>query len=316
MPDRLKLAIVIINYKTPQLVIDCLVSLHGQVDPSTARVILVDNLSPDNSVEILKKWLAANDDQKVVQLIEAKANAGFSAGNNVGMCAADAEYYLLLNSDTIVRPGAIAILLETADRNPGAGLVSPRLEWPDAGPQQSCFRYLTPVSEFIDAAKTGPVTALFKDYVVAMPVSETMVNPQWTSFACVLVRGDVVRQIGLMDEGFFMYFEDVEYCRRARAAGWEIIHNPKAHVVHLRGGSSPVKQRVMERKRVPRYYYVSRTRYFYLSYGWLGLMLANLFWSLGRSISKIRELVGQREAAVPARQWLDIWTNWRHPTAA
>ena len=309
----MKLAVVIINYRTAQLVIQCLESLLGQLAGISARVVVVDNLSQDDSVAAIKAWIAARDTARVVQIIESDTNGGFSAGNNIGISAVDADYYLLLNSDTILRPGAIAVLLETADAHPEAGIVSPRLEWPDGTPQESCFRYVSPLSELIDAARTGPITRLLKRFDVPLAASDTMVNPQWTSFACVLVRSEVVNAIGLMDEGYFMYFDDVDYCRRARKAGWGILYNPRARVVHLRGGSSPVKQRTLERKRLPRYYYASRTRYFYVAYGRLGLTLANLLWSLGRMVSKIRELVEHRGPSVPDKQWLDIWTNWLDP---
>ena len=172
---------------------------------------------------------------------------------------------------------------------------------------------MSPASEFIDAAQTGPITAILRRFNVPLPVSDTMVNPDWTSFACALIRNEVIKEVGLLDEGFFLYFDDVEYCRRARYAGWDILHNPKARVVHLRGQSSPVKQRTLERKRLPRYYYASRTHYFFLAYGRLGLTLANLLWSLGRLVSKTREIIERRGPGVPDKQWLDIWTNWLHP---
>ena len=312
---RMKLAVVIINYKTADLVMQCLESLLPQLAYLEARVLLVDNRSPDDSVAKLKDWLAAHDGRGTVQLIEAETNSGFSAGNNTGIRAANADYYLLLNSDTIVRPDAIAILLRTADANPKAGLVSPRLEWQDGTAQQSCFRFISPVSELIGTAQTGIITSALNAFDVPLPVSETIVEPDWTSFACVLIRHKALNEAGPMDEGFFMYFEDAEFCRRARRAGWEIVHNPQARVVHLRGGSSPVKQRALERKRLPRYYYASRTRYLYLSYGWLGLTLANILWWLGRFVSKSREIVERREPGIPRYQWLDIWTNWFHPAA-
>jgi GT2 family glycosyltransferase len=224
----------------------------------------------------------------------------------------DAEYYLLLNSDTIVRSGAIATLLQTADANPDAGIFSPRLEWSDATPQESCFRSPSPFSELIGSAQTGPITTALKRFDVPLPVSATIVYPQWTSFACVLLRREMVVEVGPLDEGYFMYFEDVEFCRRARKAGWNIVHNPKARVVHLRGGSSPVKQRLLEGKRLPRYYYASRTRYFYQAYGRRGLTLANILWSFGRCVSKCREVL-ERRKRTPENQWLDIWTNWLKP---
>jgi GT2 family glycosyltransferase len=313
MPTRVKLAVVIVNYKTADLVIQCLESLLDQLVDLDARVVVVDNRSQDGSIEVLRNWIAAHDKRMVVELIEAEANSGFSAGNNVGICAVDADFYLLLNSDTIVRPHAVAQLLQTAEDHPKAGIISPRLEWPDAVPQESCFRYVSPVSELIEAARTGAVTALFAKFNVPMPVSETIIAPDWTSFACVLVRREVIDGAGLMDEGFFMYFEDIEYCRRARAAGWHVLHDPKARVVHLRGGSSPVKQRAIERKRLPRYFYASRARYLYLSYGRSGLTLANGLWTLGRCLSRSREILERRATGLPHKQWIDIWTNWLKP---
>jgi hypothetical protein len=311
----MKLATVIVNYKTAHLVMQCLESLLPQLSGIDAQVIVVDNLSHDDSVTRLQDWIVAHDACKFVQVIEAGDNRGFSAGNNVGIRSIDADYYLLLNSDTIVRADAISLLLRTADVHREAGLISPRLEWPDGVPQHSCFRYLSPISEFIDAAQTGLITGALGAFNVPLPMTDPIVRPDWTSFACVLARGKLFREIGLLDESFFMYFEDVEFCWRARRAGWEIVHNPQAKVVHLQGGSSSFNQSMLERKRLPRYYYVSRTRYFYLTYGWFGLTLANILSSLGRCVSKCREMFERRKPGAPEKQWLDIWTNWLKPGA-
>jgi GT2 family glycosyltransferase len=316
VPDsRIELVVVVVNYETPDLVIQCLTSLINEIEGSNSRIVVVDNCSRDNSLEKLQDWILNNNEFRLTQLIRAESNLGFSNGNNLGILAVNADYYLLLNSDTIVRPGAIAVMLATAGSHQHAGIISPRLEWPDGTPQESCFRYLSPISEFISAAQTGPFTALLRRWDVPLTLTDTIVKPNWTSFACVLLRHDMLNEIGLMDDGFFMYFEDVEFCRRASKAGWEIVHNPDAKVVHLRGGSSPVKQRALERKRLPRYYYASRTRYFYRAYGWPGLTLANVLWTLGRSILKCRELLARRERGAPEKAWLDIWTNWFHPDA-
>jgi GT2 family glycosyltransferase len=165
----------------------------------------------------------------------------------------------------------------------------------------------------IDVSNTGLIDRFFEKYIVAMPVQTQMARPQWTSFASVLINDGVFQQVGLLDEGYFMYFEDVEFCHRARLAGWTIIHNPLARVVHLRGGSSSVKEQARIKKRVPKYFYASRTRYFYQTYGWLGLTSANLLWWLGRIVSGTRQLLGRHDKAVVEGQWLDIWTNWLNP---
>lgn len=125
-------------------------------------MVVVDNCSHNGSVTTIANWIAGPDDKNIVRLIKSETNVGFSGGNNLGTRSVDADYYLLLKSDTIVRPGAIAKLLATAESNRKAGIISPRLEWPDGTPQESCFRYLSPMSEFIGAARTGPITAFFE----------------------------------------------------------------------------------------------------------------------------------------------------------
>lgn len=310
------LAIVIVNYRTPQLIVDCLTSLLPEIAALDAKVVVVDNCSGDDSLSLVGAWLNAHDQKRQVDLVAAPTNGGFASGNNIGIRAVSAQYYLLLNSDALVRPGAIATLLETARSHPDAGLFSPRLEWPDGRGQESCFRFHTPVSEFMGAAHTGVIDRLLQRFVVYWPVQTKIAMPEWTSFACVMIRHEVLQQAGLLDEGYFMYFEDVAFCHKARRAGWGIVHNPEASVVHLRGGTSTVKAASMQKKRVPRYYYESRTRYFYQFYGFSGLWAANVLWWLGRSIAKLRLWLGHRDKVAIERQWLDIWINCCHPLRA
>lgn len=310
---RHHISIVIVNFRTPKLVVGCLESLLGELNELDARVVIVDNNSGDDSIGRIAAWLAENDSGGKALLIEARHNGGFAAGNNLGIRRLEAEHYLLLNSDTIVRPGAIRLMLETAASFPEAGLVSPRLDWPSGEGQESCFRFHHPLSELIDAAQTGVIDKCLPGYVVPLPVQAASVSPDWTSFACVLIRGEVFRQIGLLDEGYFMYFEDVEFCHRARRAGWSIVHNPAARVVHLRGGSSSVKRQARLKKRIPRYFYESRTRFFFQTYGRLGLTAANLLWWAGRIVSRTRQTLGRPDKSSVERQWLDIWTNWLRP---
>ena len=310
---RYEIAVVIVNYRTPALVIQCVESLLPEVRELDARVVIVDNNSGDDSIEKIETWLEASETAARVELVRSHRNCGFSGGNNVGIRSLQARFYLLLNSDTLVEPGALRILIADMERFPQAGLVSPRLQWQDGTPQESCFRQHTPISELLAAARTGPLTALLQQYVVAQRVSDSMVEPEWTSFACVLIRAEVFATAGLLDEGFFMYYEDAEFCSRARRAGWSIVHDPAAHVVHLRGGTSPVKQHARERKRLPRYFYASRSRYFFLLYGWAGLTATNLLWWMGRSISVAREVFGAKAPHVCEGQWRDIWTNWLAP---
>jgi GT2 family glycosyltransferase len=274
----------------------------------------VDNLSGDDSPTIIRAWLAKHEHTDKVLLVQSPVNSGFAGGNNTGIKALAAKLYLLLNSDTLIRPGAIRTMLDTAKRFPEAGLISPRLEWPDGQGQGSCFRFHTPFSELMASARTGLIDRFLKRYVVGMPVQEQITHPEWTSFACVLIRREVFDEIGLLDDGYFMYFEDVEFCHRARNAGWSIAHNPDARVVHLRGGSSPVKESTRLRKRLPRYFHESRSRFFYQLYGWPGLTAANIMWWLGRLVSKAQQVfIGRSDKTAIEKQWLDIWINWFNP---
>lgn len=313
--NKYKLAIVIINYKTPDLVIAVLESLKTEIDIETMQIVVVDNDSQDNSLIHLNKWINENHSATWIKLIDAGHNTGFSGGNNIGIRSVKAENYLLLNSDTIVRTGAISSLLEAANQNPDVGMISPRLEWEDATPQESCFRFHTPMSELITSSSTSVITKLFSKYVVPQPIVEQPDFYQWTSFACVLIKAEVLEQIGLLDEEFFMYFEDVEFSYRAVKADWKILNIPHAHVVHLRGGSSPLKSQAKLRKRLPRYFYESRTRYFYLLYGYGGLFAANILWSLGSVIALVRSMFSKRyKSNIAEKQWRDIWINFFKPT--
>jgi N-acetylglucosaminyl-diphospho-decaprenol L-rhamnosyltransferase len=117
----------------------------------------------------------------------------------------------------------------------------------------------------------------------------------------------------VLDDGFFLYFDDLDFCRRARVAGWTVRNWPAARVVHLRGRSNPVKEMTAERKRRPAYWYESRARYYAKHYGWWGLLGANVAWWLGRGVSLVREALGNKAPHVCEREWLDIWSNWRKP---
>lgn len=319
-----KIAIVVLNYRTARLTLDCLASLEDEVrEHPGAHVVLVDSASGDDSPDVLEQQCFARGWKNWLSLVRLDDNRGFSAGNNAGIAfarnQARFDAFLLLNSDTVVRPGALGLLGEVLESDRGVGLVGPRLEWPDGELQISCFRKISPTSEFLTAAKTGLLSRLFTGREVAicdLPALETATSgglaPQrheidWISFACVLIRAELIASIGPMDEGFFMYFEDVDYCLRARDAGWKIAYAPAARVVHLRGGQTPDAFAVQERRRRPAYYYQSRARYLARYYGTTGPWRANLGWLLGRSISLAREVVGNKRPHTAGFEGADIW---------
>jgi len=311
-----EVCVVVVNYRTPEMVVDCLETVVPQVRALAGRVVVVDNASSDHSVGHIEDWISKTGCNALVELVASPVNGGFAAGNNLGIQSCAARHYLLLNSDTLVGEGALERLVSRMRNDERIGLLSPRLQWPDGTPQESCFRYHRPLSELIGSAGTGVLTRVLSRYQVAIEVQQTPSEPEWTSFACVLIRREVFETVGLLDEGFFMYFEDVELSHRARQGGWKIVHDPEAQVIHLRGGSSPLKAQARMRKRLPRYFHESRARYFYKVYGRAGLLLANLCWTLGWVISSVRSLLRRSYVAPTCKaQWRDIWIHFSDPMA-
>lgn len=310
---RLRLAVVIVNYRTAQLVEDGLASLEGQLEPGRDLAVVVENGSGDDSGDQLEKRIRARGWEPWVLLHRWDTNEGFAGGTNVGIRAVDADFYLLFNSDALARPGLVEALMKVMRDRPDVGLVGPQITWLDGTPQNTCYRFRTPITELLAAARTDPLTQLFPDHEGTLPVFHEPMEPDWLSFACALIRREVIDQVGLLDGGYFMYFDDLDYCRRAKQKGWKVLYWPHIQAIHLRGQSSPVKKLQAERKRRPRYFYASRARYFAKFYGLPGLWLTNLLWEVGRFVAWMRELVGHKKPHTCQREPLDIWTNGFHP---
>jgi GT2 family glycosyltransferase len=310
-----RVAVVLVCYRVPDLTIDALRSLEPEVARVPGVVALVcENGTGAGSRERIAEAVREQGWGDWVRLVEVTPNRGFAGGNNVLIEAAmrwpePPEYFLLLNADTIVRRGAVAELLRALEQRPEVGIVGPRLTWPDGTPQVSCFRYRSMISEFLIAARTAPLTRMLARYDVPIPVPEKPRLVPWLSFACALIRREVVESIGPLDDGYYLYFDDVDYCRQARRFGWKTLYWPEAEVVHLRGKSNPVKERTLNLKRRPIYYYASRSRYFAKFYGTAGLWVTNVLWSAGRAVSRVRELLGSKERHVCEAEWRDIWKN-------
>ncbi len=311
----LTLCVIVINYRRPNLTIECLRSLEPDMRDHTDRCCaIIDNGSDDDSAEAIERAVAENGWTGWARMLRSPINGGFAAGNNLGMRSVEAERYMLLNSDACVTPGAIDALLDVFERRPDVGMVGPRIEGPDGRPHDSCFRFRTPISEFLRAARTGVFDRALNRFVVAANQPGASVEAQWISFACVMIRRAVVEQIGPMDEAYFMYFEDIDYSRQMRRRGWNILHEPAALVVHSKGGTSSVEAAIARRQRVPQYYYESRTRYFAKFYGGVfGVLLANGMWSLGRGVAKLRERMGNKQPHVCLHEARDNWINWLRP---
>jgi len=313
-PDRTPRVVVsIINYRTPDLTLACVQSVLARGGEADLSIVVIDNASGDGSDVAIRDWIAAQEPCAPVTLMASDKNLGFAGGHNAVMRTHPAAFYLLLNSDTVLHDGALAGLLAAADTHPHAGVLAPALEDEDGTRQISCFRAHTPASELIRGAATGPVTRLLERYDVPLEATPDPKAIGWVSFACVLIRQSVIVRTGGLDEEFFLYYEDAEFCHRVRQEGWQIAYIPDARVVHFRGGSGPVKSLSRAARRLPSYYYHSRARYFRKVHGTAGLFAANLCWGAGRCVAAARRLAGKPVPRARDQEWRDIWTAFGHP---
>ena len=307
-------AIVILNWRQPDLSIAAIASCEADANEmGDVKVVCVDNDSRDGSADTIEAAIHERGWSSWARVVRSPRNGGFSWGNNVGVKAVDAYSYLFLNSDAQLTPGCLAALRAGLDRDEHVGLVGPRIEHPDGTPQASCFRERTPFTEFLRAANTGVLDRFFAGHRVSRGILTEPTDGEWISFACVLVRRSVFDAIGPMDDGYFLYFEDIDFGRAARDAGFRIRHLPDAVALHDEGGSTGVGETRAARKRLPSFFYEARTRYFAKWHGGkLGVIRANLAWILGRMIVKPREWLGRPTISHP-HEGRDNWTRWRNP---
>ena len=296
----MRLLIVIDNYRTASLTIDCLHSLAPEIPalPPDTKVVVTDNAGGDDSIARIGSAIHDNGWQPWARLMPLPRNGGFAYGNNEAIRPALAspeppDYVLLLNPDTVVRPGAVRALLEFMDVNPRVGIAGSRLEHLDGKVQRSAFRFPGALSELEEGLRLSAVSKLLKPFVVAPPPPERSCRVDWVAGASMIVRRSVFEAIGLMDENYFMYYEEVDFCRRANKAGWPCWYVPASRVVHLVGQSSGVTDEKKPKRRQPEYWFASRRRYFRTHTGVVRTFLADTFFVVGHALYR---------ATVPARR--------------
>ena len=291
----MRVAVIIVNYKTPQLVITCLAALaHDRALVPELKAVVVDNASPDGSAAVLAQELGRAEFAEWVEFRPLALNGGFGWGNNQAMLALFAsseppEAVLLLNPDTEIRTGAVAALVRDMAAHPDAGAVGSQLINLDGELSGSAFAFPSLAQEFQRGTcvpRLGRLLRIKPDmapYGVAGPVD-------WVTGASVLLRAEALRQVGLFDTGFFLYFEEVELMRRLDQAGWKRYHCPDSQVVHIEGASTGVALPPELRSPTPDFVQASRDRYFALAGGPLLVRLADMAWIVGDWVGQLVKL--------------------------
>lgn len=302
---KLDLSVIIVNWNVCDLLRRCLASISDE--PAAAlnlhtEIIVIDNASADGSAEMVR------DEFPRVTLIANTGNRGFAVANNQGIAAAQGRYVLLLNPDTEVLGNTLTTLVQYMDAHPDVGLVGPQLVFPDKQVQSSRRRFPTLPILFLESTwleALAPRTLLQRFYVLDKP-DDRVLDVDWVTGAAMLVRRETIQQAGGMDEGLFMYSEELDWCRQIKAAGWRVVYHPEAQVIHHVGRSSeqavPARHINFQRSKIryARKYHgrsIATTLRLYL----LGLYV----WQLGLELAK--GVVGNKRAL----RWQRAQAYWQ-----
>lgn len=266
MPD---LSIIIVSWNVADLLANCLDSILSspislddtQSDFPTAEIIVVDSHSSDPTVTMVRERYPK------VNLIEHNENIGFTRGNNVGLGVALGRYLLLLNPDTKVLDDALMCMMEYLDQHPDVGIVGPHTLNEDGSTQSTRRRFPTfwiGLFESTWLQRFAPKSLLNHYYVANDAPPDAAFDVDWVQGSVMMVRREVYQQIGGLDEGYVMYSEELDWCKRAKQAGWRVVFLGAAQIIHYGGKSS---EQAVARSHI--LFQQSKLRYFRKYHGWL-----------------------------------------------
>jgi len=308
---------IVLNYKTADMTIKAVEHALKETDGIPSGLTIVDNDSGDGSFELLSEtaekrgWLEGDK----VRVLQSGHNGGFGFGNNVGIRAGLAggqkpDYVYILNSDAFPDPGSVKQLYEYLDSNPDVGFAGSYIHGPDGEPHRTHFRYPTIFSEIESAANFGPISKLFKNYILHQPIPTETVTVDWLAGASMMMRQNVLDEIGLFDERFFLYYEETDLCRRARLAGWPTVYVRTSEVTHIGSVSTGMKKA----GRMPGFWFDSRLYYFVKNHGHLYALVATILHVLAATFERILKFLRRKPSKQRPRFLCDMiihaFTHW------
>jgi GT2 family glycosyltransferase len=311
------LSIVIVNWNGLAVLRECLNSIFGAAQGIEFEVIVVDNASQDDSVAVLQREFPQ------VVILRNQQNRGFAAANNQAFAVARGRHVLLLNNDTLVLPGAFQKSVKYMDDNPRVGALGCRVEFPDRSFQTSCFRFTNLLELFM--VRLLPLGSVGRERLnigrywgrqFAQPTEVDVVAGCY-----MLVRREVISTVGGLDEDFFMYGEDEEWCSRIKRAGWRIVYFPAATIIHIHRFSSRQARRaprVMECMSPVLVLYKRRGLVVAWCANWIllgGVIIRLPFWFVIDAVHVFwgtaqKGLLGSRFAALAAHLKGIVWPVW------
>ncbi len=267
------LSVIVVTWNVRELARACLGALPAATQEISSEIIVVDNASADGTADMVASKF------RQATLLRNDSNLGFARANNRGMEIARGRYFVLLNSDTLPPAGSLTAMVAFMDAHARAGAASPRLVRPAGTPQPYAFGDDPSPVYLLRRGFAHASKRYLHDWSVSQPI-----QTQWVSGACLLARREAVEQVGGLDERIFMYFEDNDWCRRMRLAGWEVWYNPAAEVIHIGGAS------LNQNPRARAAYYDSLAYFYRKHYGRLAGAAMGLLVGMRNQVSR-RNLV-------------------------
>ncbi|MCB9422188.1 MAG: glycosyltransferase family 2 protein [Ardenticatenaceae bacterium] len=228
------LSIIIVSWNVRELLRACLHSIDRQRYGLALEVIVVDGASSDDSPAMVRETFPW------VKLIACNENIGFPRGNNIGLAEANGRYLLLLNPDTEIKQNALPVMIDYLANHADVGLVGPQLLNSDGTIQSSRRRFPTLATALFESTWLEPFAPrrILRHYYAQDLPDDEISEVDWVTGACMLTRREIFNTIGGLDEAYFMYSEELDWCHRIKDAGWRIVYDPSAQVLHHVGKSS------------------------------------------------------------------------------
>jgi GT2 family glycosyltransferase len=269
------LSIILVSWNVADLLAACLESIANGTGDLRVEVIVVDSASSDQSVSMLRERFPQ------VRLIACTENIGYTRGNNIGMAAAQGRHWLLLNPDTEIIGDALTRMVAYLDANPTVGIVGPYTHNSDGSYQSSRRSFPTRTLAFFESTWLQPFAprAMLDHFYVNDAPAEQTLDVDWVQGSALMARREVYAQIGGLDEGYVMYSEELDWCKRAKDAGWRVVYLAEAHILHHGGKSS---DQVVARRQIM--FNQSKLRYFRKVYGSFFAQVLRLFMLLNYAV--------------------------------
>jgi N-acetylglucosaminyl-diphospho-decaprenol L-rhamnosyltransferase len=307
----MKLLVAISSYRATDLTIDCLRSLSREIGrvPGT-KVAVCENGTGGDAADQLRRAIEENEWDSWVELTVLDINQGFTGGTNAVIRPAlesddPPEYVLLLNADTIVLEHALDTLVAFMDDHPKAGIAASTYLSPEGKLLPTMFRFPGIVSELDRGLRLGIVSKLLSRWTGLPPKPEEASRAEWVCTASGILRRTMLEQIGLLDEGLFTYFDDVDICLRAQRADWETWYVPESRVIHLEGMTTGITGTKAKPGRRPAYWYQARQRFYLKNHGALYTALADAAFIIGYAIWRLRRRIQRKPDTDPSHMLID-----------